>query len=108
MVVTKAELGGEIIGKYKQQQIGDIGEEIESVSQQVSARWFKFVQTADGSIPTVLHAQEEFPTVINIKKAITAAFQANFLGTSTKMEADPQSSHTAKYRYSNAIIVQKC
>ena len=59
--------------------------------------WFKFLQTEDGSVPVIYHAREESSDILNLKKSITAAFQANFKGTSTKMEADPQSRHVAVY-----------
>ena len=61
--------------------------------------WFKFVQIADGSIPAVFHPNSDDPSAVNFKKTITAAFQANFKGTETKMEADPQSIHISKYTY---------
>ena len=59
--------------------------------------WLKFVQTEDGSVPAVFHQNEEDRDVLNFKKSIVAAFQANFKGTSRKIEADPQSIHVAKY-----------
>ena len=59
--------------------------------------WFKFVQIEDGSIPAVFHSKTENSHAVNFKKTIAAAFQANFEGTSSKVEADPQSLHTAKY-----------
>ena len=61
--------------------------------------WFKFVQTEDGSVPAVFHNNGDDPTALNFKKAISAAFQANFKGTSRKIEADPQSLHVAEYTY---------
>ena len=61
--------------------------------------WFHFVQTEDGSIPIIRHSKEEDGEVINTKKAIVAAFQANFMGTEQKEEADPQSLHTSHYTY---------
>ena len=57
-----------------------------------------FVQTEDGSIPSTYYSREEDPEMINSKKAIISAFQANFKGTKVKLEADPQSIHKAKYR----------
>lgn len=60
--------------------------------------WFKFVQVEDGSIPAVYHDNGEDVDVINIKKQITAAFQANFKGTGSRLEADPQSLHMVQYR----------
>ena len=59
--------------------------------------WFKFVQTEDGSVPAVYHANDEDSDIVNFKKAIAAAFQANFKGTESKVESDPQSLHLARY-----------
>ena len=59
--------------------------------------WSKFVQTEDGSIPVVYHADDEESSVVNFKKAIAAAFQANFQGTESRLESDPQSLHLAHY-----------
>ena len=59
--------------------------------------WFKFVQTEDGSVPAVIHQNAEDSDALNFKKSIVAAFQANFKGTSRKVEADPQSIHVAEY-----------
>jgi HEAT repeat protein len=61
--------------------------------------WFHFVQTEDGSIPIIRHSKEEDGEVVNTKKAVVAAFQANFMGTEQKEEADPQSLHTSHYKY---------
>lgn len=62
---------------------------------------FHFVQTEDGSIPATFYSREEDEETINTKKSIVSAFQANFLGTKVKEEADPQSMHMAEYRYVN-------
>ena len=59
--------------------------------------WFKFVQMEDGSIPAVFHSKSEDSAAVNFKKTIATAFQANFEGTASKMEADSQSMHKAKY-----------
>ena len=59
--------------------------------------WFKFLQSEDGSIVAVYHSREETTDVINFKKSIAASFQANFKGTKSKVEADPQSIHKANY-----------
>jgi hypothetical protein len=64
--------------------------------------WFKFVQTEDGSVPAVFHNNGDDSGIINFKKAISAAFQANFKGTSRKVEADPQSLHVAEYMYEDS------
>ena len=55
------------------------------------------MQIDDGSIPAVFHDNSEDSDALNFKKAIVAAFQANFKGTSKKIEADPQSLHVAEY-----------
>ena len=67
--------------------------------------WFEFVQTEDGSIPVTRYSREEDPEVINIKKAIVSAFQANFKGTKVKEEADPQSYHKAEYTYAFSLYL---
>ena len=59
--------------------------------------WFHFIQTEDGSVPSVRHSREEDKEIVNTKKAVASAFQANFLGTKVKEEADPQSLHMAHY-----------
>ena len=70
---------------------------VQSIDNLVSG-WFKFLQTEDGSISAVYHSREEKSNIVNFKKTITAAFQANFKKTKTKVEADPQSVHVAEYR----------
>ena len=64
-----------------------------------------FVQTADGKIPSISYTREENPEMINAKKAIVAAFQANFKGTKVREEADPQSLHKSEYRSVQKLIV---
>ena len=59
--------------------------------------WFKFVQTDDGLVPAVYHSGGETTDIINFKKSIASGFQANFEGTKSKVETDPQSVHNAKY-----------
>ena len=61
--------------------------------------WFKFVQIADGSIPAVFHDKADDIVSTNFKKTVAAAFQANFMGTKRKVEADPQSIHVSEYTY---------
>ena len=74
-------------------------DEAESYYNQMMMGWFHFVQTEDGSIPATYHSREEDGETVNTKKAIVSSFQANFLGTKVKEEADPQSIHMAVYRY---------
>ena len=61
--------------------------------------WFCFAQYSGGQIVSVFHSQSEEVEVVNIKKGIVAAFQANFKGTAEENEIDPQSRHTSHYRY---------
>ena len=61
------------------------------------AGWFCFVQTEDGKVVTVQHSPRETEKTVDFKRAIAAAFQANFKGTSEAMESDPQSTHMSHY-----------
>ena len=63
------------------------------------SRPFHFIQLEDGTIPVTYFPKEDAHQVVNVKKAIVSAFQANFKGTKTKQEADPQSLHNAEYRF---------
>ena len=60
--------------------------------------WFCFVQTTFGQVVSVFHSTTEEVEVVNIKKGIAAAFQANLRGTTEETEIDPQSKHTSHYR----------
>ena len=94
LTVTKVvELGGNILERSKSDHVDSIAQEFEARM----AKWFRFVQTEDGSIPVTQYPHEEDPEIANIKKAIASALQANFEGTPEKEEADPQSLHQAKY-----------
>ena len=48
---------------------------------------------------SVFHSQNENMDVVNFKKSISAAFQANLKGTNEEIEIDPQSRHLSHYRY---------
>ena len=61
------------------------------------ANWFCFVQTEDGKVVAVHHSSTESQNIVDFKRAIAAAFQANFKGTTEEMESDPQSTHMAHY-----------
>ena len=64
--------------------IGNSEEGSETVVQtfdDMMSGWFKFVQTEDGSVPAVFHNNGDDSDSVNFKKAISAAFQANFKGT---------------------------
>ena len=59
--------------------------------------WFCFVQTEDGKVVAVQHSPRDSEEIVDFKRAIAAAFQANFKGTSEETESDPQSTHTSHY-----------
>lgn len=59
--------------------------------------WFHFIQTANGEIPVTLYSREQDASIVNIKKAIVSAFQANCFGETERDESDPQSQHISKY-----------
>ena len=77
----------------------EAADEAESHYNEMMMGWFHFAQTEDGSIPATYYSREEKGEIVNTKKAIVSAFQANFLGTKVKEEADLQSMHKAIYRY---------
>ena len=58
---------------------------------------FCFIRNDAGTIVSVIHPPDEKIDVINFKKTITSAFQANFAKTDTMMESDSQSNHTSHY-----------
>ena len=98
--ISHASFGGNIIEKKHKEEPADEGEKDFAAKMQ---GWFEFVQTEDGSIPVIRHSREEDPEIINIKKSVVSAFQANFKGTKVKEEADPQSHHKAKYTYAYVL-----
>ena len=61
------------------------------------ASWFCFVQTEDGKVVAVQYPRTESQNTVDFKRAIAAAFQANFKGTTEEMESDPQSTHMSHY-----------
>ena len=63
------------------------------------------MQTENGKIVAVYHSKEDQPSAVNFKKSIAAAFQANFRQTETEEEVDPQSIHTAHYRFINSMYI---
>ena len=97
--ISKFERGGSVIEAEEKDPEAPTTQtkEQEELKRSLSSGFF-FVQTEDGSIPTTFYSREEDKEVVNIKKAIVSAFQANFEGTKEKEEADPQSLHKAKYR----------
>ena len=86
--ITGAEINGSVIEGHRT-EISDLTAALSSP--------FHFVQTEDGLIPSTYYSRNEKTEIVNIKKSIVSAFQANFKGTRVKEEADPQSLHKAEY-----------
>lgn len=103
MKITNTKVGGNVVEREEQEMVTSQEDAtvesraVRSIDNLVLG-WFKFLQTQDGSISAVYHSREENSNIANFKKSIAAAFQANFEKTRTKVEADPQSLHVAKYR----------
>lgn len=64
---------------------------------------FCFLRSKDGSLLKVFHPRNERMDIVNLKKAIVSAFQANFAKTKTKVETDAQSKHTSHYKYITSV-----
>ena len=58
---------------------------------------FCFIRNDAGTIVSVIHPPDEKTDVVNFKKTITSAFQANFVKKDTVKETDSQSNHTSHY-----------
>ena len=95
--VTETKIGGNVVEISDSDNVN--GDKVPRDYNAKMKGWFQFVQTEDGSIPVTRYSREEDHEIVNIKKAVASAFQANFKGTSTREEADPQSLHTAEYTY---------
>ena len=74
----------------------------QSISEQLG-NWFCFVQSESGKISAVYHSSSEPDYVVNLKKSISAAFQANFERTEEEDEVDPQSQHKSHYRFITCV-----
>ncbi|KAL5489314.1 hypothetical protein EMCRGX_G018392 [Ephydatia muelleri] len=115
-VSSTVEVFCESVGKYRENEatkyclnVKDtsfISDEIVKSQFQVSedadkllSRPFCFVQTEDGKVVSVYHNLDEMAQIVNFKKGIAAAFQANFKNTHVEMEEDTQSKHYAQYSY---------
>lgn len=62
-------------------------------------KWFCFVQsTSSGAVLGVFHDKDEEEWIVNFKKSIASAFQANYKGTSVTNETDSQSRHISHYK----------
>ena len=59
---------------------------------------FCFVQTSDGKVVAVEYNPEEKTFVVNLKKGVAAAFQANFKKTASEIEEDTMSKHVSHFR----------
>uniref|UniRef100_A0A1X7TF72 Vitellogenin domain-containing protein n=1 Tax=Amphimedon queenslandica TaxID=400682 RepID=A0A1X7TF72_AMPQE len=63
-------------------------------------RWFCFVQSSTtGKIRDVFHDKRDSEWVVNFKKNIASAFQANYKGSAVTNETDSQSNHKSHYKY---------
>ncbi|KAL5502594.1 hypothetical protein EMCRGX_G009395 [Ephydatia muelleri] len=62
---------------------------------------FCFVQTSEGKIVSVHYGPDEKPAIVNLKKAVAAAFQANFKYTEQEVEEDTLTTHVSQYSYEN-------
>ena len=61
-------------------------------------KWFCFAQSSmSGRVLEVFHAKEEKDWIVNFKKSIASAFQANYEGKTIVNETDSQSIHTSHY-----------
>ena len=70
----------------------------DDLNDQLFAKGFCFVQTADGLIADVIYPEGENTQVANIKKSIASAFQANFQNKGAREEADVSGVARARYR----------
>ena len=94
--ITQTQFGGTLMDTYKKEKQQE-EQQAEHDYGQLMKDWFHFIQTEDGSVPSVRHSREQDKEIVNIKKAVVSAFQANFLRTKVKEESDPQSQHTSRY-----------
>lgn len=60
---------------------------------------FCYVQAESGKIVSIHYSPTADEEGINIKRAITSAFQANFDKQQEVEESDPGSTHISHYRY---------
>ena len=62
-------------------------------------KWFCFAQSmSSGKVLGVFHPKVEEGWIVNFKKSIASAFQANYKGTTVTNETDSQSRHTSHYK----------
>ena len=96
MQVLDTHIGGNIADKREQGNKED-DKGVRDYNEKMQG-WFKFVQTEDGLVRDMRYSKEEVAEVINVKKAIASAFQANFEGTDVRQETDTQSLHKSVYK----------
>ena len=70
----------------------------DNLNDQLFSKGFCFIQTADGLIADVIYPEGENTQVVNIKKSIASAFQANFQKQAAREEADVSGVHRANYK----------
>ena len=71
---------------------------MDSYAKSAMSQWFCFVRNSNGKVVGVFHPVDEDSAMVNFKKSIAAAFQANFAGTEDEDETDSESHHTSHYR----------
>ena len=64
-------------------------------------------ETESGKIPEVHYLKNEKLEVVNIKRSIVSAFQANFKHTTIEYETDAQSHHQSHYEYALLRIIHE-
>ena len=70
----------------------------QKLSDDITNNWFCYVQSTAGKILSVLYPKDDEQEIVNLKKGIVAAFQANFKSTSIEDESDSQSHHHSHYK----------
>lgn len=67
---------------------------------------FCFIRNDNGKLLSVFHSPNDTTDIVNLKKTIASAFQANFDKTATTVkEVDSLSAHTSHYR---SVYDQSC
>ena len=72
--------------------------EASEMANTMMSRPFCFVQTSEGKVVSVHYSPDEKPSIVNFKKAVAAAFQANFKYTEQEVEEDTLTKHVSQYR----------
>ena len=69
-------------------------------------KFFCFAQsTSSGKVLGVFYPKREKEWVVNIKRSIASAFQANYKETPVANETDSQSKHKSHYKYKSILFL---